>query len=125
MDILFYTFSHRWYVTLFLLTYLFIAIRSHGWRFTFQFLIVGYFIAWISEGLSIRTGFPYGWYFYIYENLQGEWLNWGVPVWDSMSYVFLCFAGYSVAEFVYNSPHPPLTLRGGARGRYQFSLALL
>ncbi len=27
-------------------------------------------------------------------------MNFGVPVWDSLSYTFLCFAGLSVAEYV-------------------------
>lgn len=96
----------RPYVVAFLITFLIIGIKTRGtWR-TLIFLFTGYFIAWISEASSIRTGFPYGWYFYIYENLEGAWLNWGVPIWDSLSYTFLCFAGLSLAEFVWPD-HPP------------------
>lgn len=94
------TIINRPYVVLFLIAFLFFCWRQRGGVQTLIFLFTGYLIAWASEALSIRTGFPYGWYFYIHENLKGEWLNWGVPVWDSVSYVFLCFAGLSVAEFV-------------------------
>jgi len=92
----------RPYVFIFLIAFLFLSIRSKGIGRTLIFLVTGYLIAWSSEALSIRTGFPYGWYFYIYENLQGEWLNAGVPVWDSLSYVFLCYAGLCVAEYVFD-----------------------
>lgn len=90
----------RPYVFIFLITFLFIGIRSRGYKSTMAFLLIGYTIAWASEALSIRYGFPYGRYFYIYGNLRGEIMNMGVPVWDSLSYTFLCFAGLSVAEFV-------------------------
>ena len=53
----------------------------------------------MSEFSSINYGFPYGWYHYIYDNLQGEWLNQGVPVWDSASYVFMCFSGLYVSTW--------------------------
>ncbi len=92
------TFLHRPYVFIFLTVFLIISIRKEGGRFSLSFLFTGYLLAWLSEASSIRTGIPYGWYFYIYENLQGEWLNGGVPVWDSLSYVFLCYAGYSLAH---------------------------
>ncbi len=106
IDILITTLIKRPYVFLFLLTYLVLSIRTRGLTRTILFLIIGYTIAWASEALSIRTGFPYGWYFYIYENLKGEWLNYGVPVWDSVSYVFLCYASMMTARFV--KPHSSL-----------------
>ncbi|MBI2339995.1 MAG: carotenoid biosynthesis protein [Deltaproteobacteria bacterium] len=119
----FHTLITRWYVFVFLVAFLVIGIRTRGVVRTLLFLAGGYLIAWISEASSIRTGFPYGWYFYIYENLRGEWMNRGVPVWDSLSYVFLCFAGLSLSEFVVGKipPVPPLT-KGGWGG---FKLALL
>lgn len=101
LETIFTTLARRPYIVAFLLAYLFLSIRRRGFFPTLVFLITGYFIAWLSEASSIRTGFPYGWYFYRYEALQGEWLNWGVPVWDSVSYVFLCFAGLCVAEDIF------------------------
>lgn len=94
------TILHRPYVFLFLLSYIYIAKRTTNWRWMLAYLLAGYTIAFLSEFLSINHGFPYGWYSYKYENLAGEWLNHGVPVWDSMSYVFMCFAGLYFAQFI-------------------------
>lgn len=97
---IFYTILARPYVFAFLGAYLVLSISSWGWRRSAAFLLGGYAIAWVSEASSIRTGFPYGQYSYVAENLRGEWLNAGVPVWDSLSYVFLCYAGLELARFV-------------------------
>ena len=99
-NVILHTILVRPYVFLFLAAYLVLSISSWGWRRSFAFLLFGYLIAWASEAASIRTGFPYGWYFYRYENLEGEWLNAGVPVWDSLSYVFLCYAGLELAAVI-------------------------
>lgn len=95
-----HTIVSRPYVFALFLVYLISAFKTKGIPFIIHFTVIGYFIAWASEYLSINTGYPYGWYFYRYENLQGEWLNAGVPVWDSLSYVFLCYAGLSMAEYL-------------------------
>lgn len=98
---------NRSYVFLFLLAYLYLAIRNKGMRWTFAFLICGYAIALLSEGMSIRTGFPYGWYVYLYQNIEPQSLVWGVPFWDSISYVFLSYAGLGLAEYVtWTKPYP-------------------
>lgn len=98
LSILLTTLLKRPYVAAFLVSYLFIARRVTNWRFTAAFLLAGYAVAFASEWFSIHYGYPYGWYFYIYENLEGEWLNHGVPVWDSASYVFMNFAGLCAAR---------------------------
>jgi uncharacterized membrane protein len=91
---------HRWYVFLFLVAYLSIGSLHWGSRRTIKFLILGYFIAWGSEALSIRNGFPYGMYYYHYDQMAGEPFLLGVPLWDSMSYVFLSFAAYMMALYL-------------------------
>lgn len=98
---------NRSYVFLFLLAYLYLAIRSKGVGWTCAFLICGYAIALLSEGLSIRTGFPYGWYVYLYQNIEPQSLVWGVPFWDSISYVFLSYAGLGLAEYVTGTKRYP------------------
>lgn len=90
----------RWYVLVFLLAYLGIASKHWGLKRTLKLLIFGYTIAWASEASSIRTGFPYGMYYYHYDTLAGEPLVWGVPLWDSLSYVFLSFSGYMMALYL-------------------------
>jgi putative membrane protein len=102
---------HRWYVFTFLLVYLAVGSLHWGWRRSLKLLVIGYAIAWASEASSIRTGFPYGFYSYHYDVLAGEPLVWGVPFWDSLSYPFLCFAGYMMALFLRSrwNPHAAVT----------------
>lgn len=107
MEILITTILKRPYVVGFLIAYAVIAWRWAGPLWTVLFLLSGYTIAFASEFLSIHYGFPYGWYHYIYENLTGEWLNHGVPVWDSASYVFMSFAGLCAAAIALRLPEHP------------------
>ena len=90
----------RPYVIGFLIAFLFLAGRRWGWTRTVVWLVSGYLIALVSEASSIRNGFPYGFYYYKYENLSGDPLLFGVPLWDSLSYPFMIYAGYSVAELI-------------------------
>lgn len=87
----------RPYVFIFLAIYLLLAIWHLGWGRALIFLVLGYMIAWLSEWSSINTGFPYGQYIYI-EATRGQelWIG-GVPFMDSLSYVFLAYASYSMA----------------------------
>lgn len=91
------TLIKRPYVFAFLIAYIVIAWRCTGGFWTLLFLLLGYDLAFFSEYLSINYGIPYGWYVYRYEALRGEWINHGVPVWDSVSYVFMNFAGLCAA----------------------------
>ena len=90
----------RPYVFLFMACYLWFASQHLGWRRTFMYLVIGYFIAWASELASIHTGFPYGLYIYIPATLQQELWFLGVPFMDSLSYVFLTYASYSLARLL-------------------------
>ncbi len=104
----------RPYVFGFMVAFLFLAVRLWGWRRTFLWLGLGYGIAWASEAMSIRTGFPYGWYFYKYENLRHDILLAGVPIWDSLSYTFLIFAGYTIVKYRWPRLSPAATaITGG------------
>lgn len=103
------TLLHRPYVFCFLLAFVGIAGRHLGWRRMLLWLVTGYGIALASEAWSIRTGFPYGMYHYVYENLRGEWILFGVPVWDSLSYPFLIYAGYAMASYLLHSRTHALT----------------
>ena len=92
-----YTLYRRPYVFIFCIVWWILSRRHLGVKPSLSWLVGGYLIAWGSEALSIRTGFPYGWYVYHYHHLKNEWLFLGVPVWDSASYVFLTYAGLCVA----------------------------
>jgi putative membrane protein len=63
------------------------------------FCLSGYLITWLSEFSSIHTGIPYGFYYYIESTKGYELWVFGVPFMDSLSYVFLAYASYSMALF--------------------------
>ena len=87
----------RPYVFIFLSVYLWLATWHLGLGRTLIYLICGYGLAWLSEVSSIHTGFPYGVYIYIPATRGQELWVLGVPFMDSLSYVFLSYASYSLA----------------------------
>jgi uncharacterized membrane protein len=94
----------RPYVFVFFVVYLVGCSMHLGMKRAILFMITGYLIAWLSEYFSINNGIPYGYYYYIEQTRDTEIWVLGVPFMDSLSYVFLAYAGYSVALMVI-SPH--------------------
>jgi putative membrane protein len=90
----------RPYFVAFLLTY-FLACSLHlGVKRAILFAVAGYLLAWAAEYSSIHTGVPFGPYYYIETTRNDElWVK-GVPFMDSMSFVFLAYAAYSMALMV-------------------------
>lgn len=105
----FSTFVLRPYVFLFLAVYLVAAFLHLGWRKTVLFTILGFSTAWVAEYSSIHNGIPFGDYTYCPEpTIDRElWLG-GVPFMDSLSFVFLAYASYSLALLV----STPIAVRG-------------
>jgi len=101
----------RPYFVAFLLAYFLASSATLDVRRAFLFALAGYAIAWLSEYSSIHIGLPYGHYYYIEPARRDELWIFGVPFMDSMSFVFLSYAAYSVALAIL-SP----TIRG--RGLY-------
>jgi len=111
--LLFSTILLRPYVFIFLAIYLFLAIPSWGWRRTILYSLLGYSLAWAAEYLSSHGGFPFfGPYMYFMEPTHDKelWVA-GVPFMDSLSFVFLTFAGLQMARLV----REPLTRGSGMR----------
>jgi len=98
----------RPYVFTFFAAFLLVCVPHLGWRKTLTFTLAGYLIAFTSEKLSITTGFPYGWYYYIDDTSHQELWVWGVPFFDSLSYVFLTYCSYTTALFILS----PLATKG-------------
>jgi uncharacterized membrane protein len=92
----------RPYVFIFLAVYLGGCSLHLGLKRALLFAVAGYVIAWLSEFSSIHSGFPYGHYYYL-DGTRGKeiWVL-GVPLMDSISYVFLAYASYSLALLVYS-----------------------
>lgn len=99
MDSLILTIQNRPYVVLFLLTFLILGTFHFGLCRTFIWLAWGYLVAFLSELSSIHNGFPYGLYVYRPENFAGELTVCGLPIWDSLSYVFIAYASFATASF--------------------------
>ena len=87
----------RPYFVIFFLTYLLGCSMNMGIKRAALFCITGYALAWLSEFSSIHNGIPYGFYYYIEETKGKELWVMGVPFMDSMSFVFLAWASYSMA----------------------------
>lgn len=105
---LLHTIAMRPYVVAFLLAFCVIATLNRGWRQAALLLGVGFGVAFASEFASIRWGFPYGHYVYLYPALEGELLLGGVPVWDSLSYVFMAYAAYETVAVLGWRPVVPI-----------------
>ena len=87
----------RPYVFIFLGAYLVIATWHLGAGRALAFLVLGYLVSWAAEFWSIHFGFPFGDYVYIPATVNRELWVAGVPLMDSLSYVFLAYASYSLA----------------------------
>ncbi|OGP70395.1 MAG: hypothetical protein A2Z73_04585 [Deltaproteobacteria bacterium RBG_13_60_28] len=87
----------RPYVFIFLGAYLLLATWHLGGGRTLVFLVLGYLIAWLAEFSSINWGLPFGEYIYIPATVDRELWVAGVPFMDSLSYVFLAYASFSMA----------------------------
>jgi len=92
----------RPYVVVFLVVYLCGCSLHLGLKRALLFTVAGYVIAWLSEFSSIHNGFPYGHYYYL-DGTRGKeiWVL-GVPLMDSISYVFLAYASYSLSLLIYS-----------------------
>jgi uncharacterized membrane protein len=99
----------RPYVFVFFAAYLLAAVTKMGWKKTLVFTVLAYAVAFAAEFSSTRTGFPFGMYHYIDVTRDRElWVS-NVPFWDSLSFTFLCYLGFSLAVLIYS----PLQIRRG------------
>lgn len=87
----------RPYVFVFLIVYLLASTLQFGLKRTVGFMVIGYWLVFLAEYSSTRTGFPFGWYYYIDTTRHQElWIS-NVPFMDSLSFIFLAYASYTTA----------------------------
>ncbi|MBI4840123.1 MAG: carotenoid biosynthesis protein [candidate division NC10 bacterium] len=96
----------RPYVFAFLLLHLLGASALLGWRRTGAFTLITWGVAFAAEHSSIRTGIPFGWYYYIPATATRELWIAGVPFFDSLSFAFLLVASYGLAWFLLAGGRP-------------------
>ena len=87
----------RPYVFAFLFLYCCAAVADLGWRRTLLFTAIAWSVAFAAESLSIRVGIPFGLYHYLPATVDQELWIAGVPFMDSLSFVFLAYASWSLA----------------------------
>jgi uncharacterized membrane protein len=99
LELLLRTVWLRPYVFVFLVTFLAMSVPAWGWRRTLLYTAIGYAVAWACEYSSIHNGFPFGLYEYVSAPTADKelWVA-GVPFMDSLSFVFLNFAGLQMAR---------------------------
>jgi uncharacterized membrane protein len=97
LSTLLHTLAERPYVASFLAAFLVISWVNRGWQRTLLMLAIGTFLGWASEAASIRWGFPYGDYTFDAQQLDGELVLAGVPLWSSVSFAFIAYASYETA----------------------------
>ncbi len=90
----------RPYVFGFLLLHLAGASALLGWWRTAAFTLITWGVALAAEHSSIRTGIPFGWYYYVPRTADRELWIAGVPFFDSLSFSFLLVASYGLAWFL-------------------------
>lgn len=105
---LLWSFTHRPYVTLFLLAFVALSWLEQGRTRTMIWVITGYLVAFCAEWASINHGIPFGFYVYNYDALSNDLVIAGVPFFDSLSFAFLSYVSFSFAQFFLS----PLWVRG-------------
>ncbi len=87
----------RPYVYAFLGVHLLGASALLGWPRMLVYTGITWGLAFAAEASSIRTGFPFGWYYYIPRTADRELWILGVPFFDSLSFPFLLVSSYGLA----------------------------
>jgi uncharacterized membrane protein len=99
------TFVGRWYVTLFGITFVVLAVRHMGWRRTGIYAAVALVIGVLAENGSVRYGLPYTRYSFDGDLRGSELFVGDVPLMVSLSYTFMAYFAFAAARVVVGGPH--------------------
>ena len=111
--------------SLLLRPYVFVLLGLHlagasalvGWRRTAAFTLITWGVAFAAECSSIRTGIPFGWYYYVPTTLDRELWIAGVPFFDSISFPFLLVSSYGLAWWLLSGGAKKAGVAEGVRSR--------
>jgi uncharacterized membrane protein len=108
----------RPYVFAFLGAHLAGASALLGWRRTTAFTLITWGTAFAAEASSIRTGIPFGWYYYVPATVGEELWIAGVPFFDSISFPFLLVSSYGLAWWLLAGRGDAVRRARPGRGRH-------
>ncbi|MGZ8763186.1 MAG: carotenoid biosynthesis protein [Acidimicrobiia bacterium] len=95
----------RWYVSVFGIVFLVLAVRDLGWRRTAVYSVVAVMVGALAENGSVHFGFPYTRYAFN-ERLRGDELFVGdVPLMVSLSYTFMAYFAFGAARLMVSGPY--------------------
>lgn len=95
----------RWYVTVFGVLFIVLAIRHIGWRRTAIYAAIALAVGILAENGSVRWGIPYTRYAFD-EGLRGDELFVGdAPLMVSLSYTFMAYFAFAAARLVVSGPY--------------------
>jgi uncharacterized membrane protein len=99
------TVIHRWYVTLFGLTFVWRAVTHMGWRRTLVYAASAVAVGALAENGSVHLGFPYTRYAFEH-SLRGHELFVGdVPLMVPLSYTFMGYFAFTSGRLLASGPH--------------------
>jgi len=96
---LLWSLTYRPYITVFLISFLLLSWLEQGALRTVIWVVSSYLVALLAEWGSINYGIPFGKYVYHYEALSNDLVVLGVPFFDSLSFSFLSYVSFSLAQF--------------------------
>ena len=95
----------RWYVTLFGVAFVALAVRHLGWRRTGIYTVVAVAVGAVAENGAVHTGIPYTRYSFD-DGLRGDELFLGdVPLMVTLSYTFMAYFAFGAARVVVAGPY--------------------
>jgi putative membrane protein len=95
----------RWYVTLFGVAFVVLAVRHLGWRRTGIYTLVALAVGALAENGAVHTGIPYTRYSFD-RGLRGDELFLGdVPLMVTLSYTFMAYFAFGAARLVVGGPY--------------------
>lgn len=98
------TVGHRWYVTVFGLVFLVVAIRQLGWKRTLVYAVAAVGFGALVENLSVRYGVPYTKYAFNSALRSKEIFVGDVPLMVPLSYTFMAYFAFAGGRLLASGP---------------------
>lgn len=94
----------RWYVTVFGVAFVVLAVRHLGWRRTAIYTAVALVVGVVAENGSVRYGVPYTRYSFNADLRGNELFVGDVPLMVTLSYTFMAYFAFAAARLVVAGP---------------------